>query len=168
MRSEELVLSLESQKTLEFQVLGWNPCGWYLGFVWTTVTANAHIVWMVPVGQELSTPCESTSPAKPQLSLPGTAEPLTRVSWARLSAPGYPGCSVDQLWFLHHPFHWISLGGLEHSESLCNKGMIHTVGTLDPSLCQDQITQGWGCCSETIAETYLSTLIRVMCQLLLH
>lgn len=41
---------------------------------------------------------------------------------------------VDQLWFLHHPFHWNSLWVLEHSGSLCNRGMVHSVDVLDPSL----------------------------------
>lgn len=52
---------------------------------------------------------------------------------------------VDQLWFLYHPFHWISLWGLEHSGSLCNRGTIHAAVTLDLGLCQNQITRGCGC-----------------------
>lgn len=52
---------------------------------------------------------------------------------------------VDQLCFLHHPFHWISSWVLEHLGSLCDGGIILAVDTLDPSLYQDQITQGWDC-----------------------
>lgn len=169
-KSEELVLSLESQKTLQSQFLAWNPCGWCSGYVWTTVTANAHVVWIAPVGQELATPCKSTCPVKPHLSfLPRNSRTshqglTSEVITTRLSRM----LLVDQLWFLRHPFRWIFLWVLEHSGSLCDRGMIHTVDTLDPSLCQDQIAQGWGCCSETIAETYLSILISVMCWLLLH
>lgn len=54
---------MDFQKALEFRRLAWNLYGWYLGYVWATVTADACTVWMVHMGQKLPTPsCESGSP----------------------------------------------------------------------------------------------------------
>lgn len=75
---------------------------------------------------------------------------------------------VDELRFLHHPLHWISLWVLEHSGSLCNRGMITLLILWTPACVNTKLHRDEAACSETIAETYLSTLIRVMCLLLLH
>lgn len=156
---------IKFQKALEFRHLAWNPHGRYLGYVWATVTAGAHTVRKVPVGQELPTPfCESASPLQIPPSFPDIAGASHQVSQVRLSAPGYPGCCLlVTLSFSTILLDRLVQGYHSSQESLCERVgvwyvllILLVLACVKPKLNEDETA-----CREGTAETHLSTLIRV-------
>lgn len=151
MRSEELVLSLSENWSRKLQSLSVWPeihvVGIWVMFGLLSLLMCSWCEWSLwgrNCQHLLVSQLLQLNPISP--FFPGTAgasqRGLTReVISTRLSRM----LLVDQLCFLHHPFHWISSWVLEHLGSLCDGGIILAVDTLDPSLYQDQITQGWDC-----------------------
>lgn len=156
---------MKFQKALKFRHLAWNPYGRYLGYVWATITADAHTVQMVPVGQELPTPfCESASSLQIPPCFPDMAGTSHQVSQVRLSAPGYLGCSLLVTFIFSISLSDGSVQGYPSSqESLCERaGMWYVLLVLLVLACvKAKLNEDETACREGTVETHLSTLIRV-------
>lgn len=138
MRSEELVLSLSENWSIHFTPLWWSFRKLYSLSVWPEIHVVGIWVMFGLLSLLMCTWCEwslwgrncqhllmgqplQLNPISPFFS--GTAGASQQGLTSEVISPRLSRMLlVGQLWFFHHPFHWISSWVLEHPGSFCDGG----------------------------------------------